>query len=229
MKLVNFAIKNAFRGKLRLFLVFLLILVIIGVSFTVIFLQLSGELFQSFSLDTGGGDFHISANNTSSHNTFSMSELNNIQAIPGVNEGLGVSIYLIRAQNPIKLKYAVLNGVNKKIVNDSRVPVVGHIRLIKGRLLTEGTHEILITKTFAKNMNLNVGDTIPITHMASKEVSLENFNKYPIKSKSPFTVVGIINDIPNEGIISLNVANELIYNSSDLKFDFINVKQILTN
>jgi ABC-type lipoprotein release transport system permease subunit len=153
-----------------------------------------------------------------------MAELNHIQTINGVNEGLGVSEYLISVQSPTILRYAVLNGVNKKLVNDSRVPVVGHIRLIKGRLITQGSHEILLTKTFAKNMNLDIGDTIPITHMASKEVKLENFDKYPIKSKSPFTVVGIINDIPNEGIISLDVANELIYNSSDLKFDFINVK-----
>lgn len=239
MGFILFAAKNIFRSKLRLiFTLILLTLGIMAVNFS------APSLLSLFPLNKetmGGADFSISNMNSNSNYTFSSEELNKIKSIPGVTEATGTLI--VGGDVCINLSDSVLtssvsligfNGVN--LVNNSLIPGVGNIELIKGRLINEKSYEIIITHSYSENQHLDVGDNVTIYCPTSLKQQHQNISPEDKSNHVTFTVVGITaNSLNNgnkfrekvpqlDGIISLDVANELIYNSSDLKFDFINVK-----
>lgn len=241
MGFLIFSIKNTFRGKLRFILT--LILLVIGISAlssSIGLFYLSEDLLQISSNDNGGADFNIYSNNTYSNNTFFLEELNKIQSIKGVKEAVGASIYKVNEYNSLSgtigtLYLAGFSG--KNLVNDSSVPGLGHIKVIKGRLPAAGTHEILISANYAKELNIQVGENLTVIKMQNlSDARQTNGNSMDLKTlQANFTVVGIINELYSgemaqefstpapDGIVSLNVANELVYNSSTPKFDFIYV------
>lgn len=248
MGFLIFSAKNAFRDKLRFMLTSaLLIIGISALGSSIGLFYLSEDLLHISSNDNGGADFNIYSNNTHSNNTFSLEELNKIQSIKGVKEAIGSSIYKVSEYNNTSNDNLYLAGLSSKsLVNDSRVPGLGHIKLIEGRLPADKSHEILISADYAKGMNIQVGENLTLTGIENlsglKQIreknqgyvsSDEDINFKTIQVN--FTVVGIINelysgekgqefDIPTpEGIISLDVANEIIYNSPTPKFDFIYV------
>ncbi len=244
MSFLIFSIKNAFRGKLRFILT--LALLVIGISAlgsSIGLFYLSEDLLQISGSDNGGADFNIYSNNT-----FSLEELNKIQSIKGVKEAIGVSMYEVSEYNNTPDDYIYLVGFSgKNLANDIPVPGLGHIKVIEGRLPAGGSHEILISADYAKGMNIKIGENLTLTGIENlsglKQIREKNqgyisSDRYmdfkPIQAN--FTVVGIINvlyegehtqefDTPTpKGIISLGVANELVYNSPTPKFDFIYVK-----
>lgn len=232
MGFLIFSVKNAFRGKLRFILT--LILLIIGItalSSSIGAFYFSEDLLQSSAGDNGGMNLAINSNSTKSNNTFSLGELDKIKSTNGVKAAVGASAFPIFTgdyKNYEKIGQFTWGNIyaftGESLSNNSDVPGIGHIKVIEGRLPTEGTQEVLLTKTFAENMGLKVGDNMNVT--AINFDYPENADKYlldPIKSKFP--VVGIINDLPSaEGIIDLNVANKLSYNSSTSKFNYIYIR-----
>lgn len=248
MSFLIFSVKNAFRGKLRFILT--LILLVIGISAlssSIGLFYLSEDLLQMPGNDNGGADFNIYSNNTYSNNTFSLEELNKIQSTKGVKEAIGASMYRVTEYNDTLSDAIYLVGFSgKSLVNDSRIPGLGHIKVIDGRLPVEGSHEILISADYAKGRDIQVGKNLTLTgiqNLSGVKQTLEK-NQGGVRSDDymdfktvqvNFTVVGIINPLYSgekaqkfltpspDGIVSLDVANELVYNSSTSKFDFIYV------
>ena len=193
----------------------------------------------------GGADFSISNMNDNSNYTFSIDELNNIKSTAGVTETTGTilllsMVYKNLSDQEVTSTTCFIGFKGSNIVNTSLVPGVGNIELIKGRLINEKSHEVVVTKSYSEMLNLEIGDNITIYHPRSrvqylKEDGSQGQDQYDKSRNVDFTVVGIVDSLDTgrefmrratrlDGIISLDVANELIYNSSDLKFDFINVK-----
>jgi len=247
MSFLIFSVKNAFRGKLRFILT--LILLVIGISAlssSIGLFYLSEDLLQIPGNDNGGADFNIYSNNT-----FSLEELNKIQSTKGVKEAVGASMYRVTEYNDTlsdAIYYAIyLVGFSgKSLVNDSRIPGLGRIKVIDGRLPVEGSHEILISADYAKGRDMQVGKNLTLTGIQNLSgvkqtreknqggVGSDDYMDFKTVQVN-FTVVGIINPLYSgekaqkfptpspDGIVSLDVANELVYNSSTSKFDFIYV------
>jgi len=227
MGFLMFSIKNAFRGKLRFILTLILLVIgIVALGSSIGAFYFSEDLLQSSAADEGGMNLFMDSNNTQSNNTFSLEELNKVKSTSGVKEAVGASDFSI-VIGDYEDRWAaggVLYAfIGKSLSNNSDVPGIGHIKIIKGRLPIEGTQEVLLTKSFAEIRGLKVGDNMNVTAMNFYSDNIAQHALNP--SKSNFPVVGIINDLPHaNGIIDLNVANELSYNSSTSKFKYIYIK-----
>ncbi|MDD3985079.1 MAG: FtsX-like permease family protein [Methanobacterium sp.] len=243
MGFILFAAKNIFRSKLRL--IFTLILLTIGIMAVAGGVQGLSIVFPSNTELIGSADFRISNMDNNSNYTFSLDELKNIQSTAGVTEAIGTlllpnTVYENHSGKETKLKKCFIGFKGSNFANNSTLPGLGHIELIKGRLINEKSYEVIITRSYSEDQNLDIGDNITIYHPRSFQQYLKenepyvgnisSDDKFPIVK---FTIVGIINPLNTEflrnaaqlnGIISLDVTNQLIYNSSNLKFDFINVK-----
>lgn len=227
MGFILFGIKNAFRGKIRFTLT--LIFLIVGIaclSFSIGSYYFAEDLLQTSAMDNGGTDFNIYFDDSKPdfyNNTFSIEELNRIRSIPGVEEAIGYSDFVFSQTNENRTYNLVLYGfTGTNLSNNCRVPGIGHIKLIKGKLPTPGTHEILISKSMSMATDLKLGDNFTPTSI-NKDLTTE-YTLDPNKSK--LQVVGIINDLQGPGgIINLNTGNELLYNSTAFNnFKFMAVK-----
>jgi len=255
MSFLVFSIKNIFRNKL-LFIV-AIILLIIGI-FVLIFSMGVGyfadDLLQTSNLnDNGGADFTIYSNNIFSNNTLSLGELNKIQSTKGVKEAVGMSFFhsLVHySDNNTDIVFHPnwIGFTGKDLSNDCRVPGIGHIKLIKGRLPTPGTHEILITNDIAKDMNIIVGKNLTLMNLENLGWIVENNNTKQLNFRNNkdrnskfvqlnFIVVGTTAGLYNgkisaekfyttnpDIIVDLGVFNQILYGSNTIKFDFIHVK-----
>ena len=164
-----------------------------------------------------------------------MEELTKIQSTKGVKEAIGTTICIVDVQDKVDVQNnatsfhsLIIAGLSgKSLVNNTRVPGVGQIQIIEGRLPTEGTHEIIITKDYADGYNVKVGSNITSHLPGGSDYS----QGAPTVN---FTVVGIVNGLysgnspygasSSNAIISLNVANEILYNSTTPKFNYVHVK-----
>lgn len=231
MGFIAFALKNPFRAKLRsFFVIFLLILGILSVVGIVTFSELSSQIMAS-SLDPGGLDFTITQNGY-----LNTTDLNKIKIINGVQNAVGISNYNVNFDNSMGL---CLVFTGKEFTNNTNIEGIGKIKLISGNLFTDNPKEIIFTKHFANQSDKKVGDTIIITRIApmggfdsstsgSHTSSHSSFELTPNVNpdKSEFKVVGIVNDLPNniEGILPIQTVNNMVYNTSALRFDTIAVK-----
>ena len=84
--------------------------------------------------------------------------------------------------------------------------------MINGNFLSDNSNEVLLTKESSYNTGKKVGDIFPVTAISIMKIT----NLTPVQIKKDFKVIGIIENLPNnqEGLISIQTANKLLYNSS---------------
>lgn len=222
MSFLTFAAKNPFRTKLRtIFIVILLVLGVLAVTASVGVSVYSTKIFGDM-FNSGGADITIMGNGY-----LSSGDLNNLTGIKDVQSAVGVSNYLVTDNTSGHFDFNGFYGSN--LVNNTDIPGVGHINLVSGGWDNSSTG-IILTEETANETNKKVGDTFYIANMTSNQISsmdgvdsnLETTNK---TINTSFKVVGIIKDTGNtDGILQIQEANNLLFNSTDLKFDSIGLK-----
>ncbi|ADZ09721.1 protein of unknown function DUF214 [Methanobacterium lacus] len=222
MSFLSFAAKNPFRTKLRtIFIVILLVLGVIAVTasvgVSVYSTKLFGEMFNS-----GGADLSVL-----SDGYLSTGDLNNLTGIKDVQSAVGVSGYVISDNQNNTYNLNGFYGSN--LLNNTDIPGIGHINLISGDWDNSSTGIILTEKT-ANRTNKKVGDTFYVSTLSSNQISNMNGTNPTVQVtnrtlNSDFKVVGIIKDTGNiDGIVQIQEANNLLFNSTDLKFNSIYLK-----
>ena len=222
---MNFAVKNAFRNKLRtFFIIILLVMGVLAIIASMALSQVSTEILGG-ALSSGGGNFEVK---DSKSNSLTINDLNNIKNIKGVQEAVGISSYMITIGAEDNYKFKGFYG--KNLADNIDIPGMGHIKLINGNLGNNSPNEIILTKESAEKMSKKMGDlltitkVIPIGIITAIELSeAENMGK---EINMTFKVVGIIDSLPNRsyGILSMKGMDNALYCSSELKFDSINFK-----
>lgn len=222
MSFLTFAAKNPFRTKLRtIFMVILLVLGVIAiatsVSVSVYSTKLFGEMFNS-----GGADLSVIGDGY-----LSMGDLNNLTGIKNVQSAVGVSGYVIFDNTNKPFNINGFYGAN--VINNTDIPGVGHINFVSGGWDNSSTGVILTEKT-ANETNKKVGDSFYVSSISSNQISNMDGTSPTVQStnrtvNTDFKVVGIIKDTGDlNGIVQIQEANNLLFNSTDLKFNSIYLK-----
>jgi putative ABC transport system permease protein len=222
MSFLTFAAKNPFRTKLRtIFIVILLVLGVIAiatsVSVSVYSTKFFGDMFNS-----GGADL-----NALGDGYLSTGDLNNLTGIKDVQSAVGVTNYEISDNTNKTLNFNGFYGAN--LVNNTDIPGVGHINFMSGGWDNSSTG-IILTEETAKETNKKVGDTFYVSTISSNQILNLNETNPTVQStnrtlNSDFKVVGIIKDTGSiNGIVQIQGANNLLFNSTDLKFNSIYLK-----
>ena len=136
---------------------------------------------------------------------------------------------------PLEIQEGDLYNFNgfygKNLTNNINIPGIGYIKLINGGLSNGSPNEIILTKEASEKSGKRVGDVftitkiIPIGTLGADEL-WDAENKGKEVDNIDFKVVGIIDNLPNMlcGLLSMESMDNILYNSSELKFDSISVK-----
>ena len=244
MSFLSFAFKNPFRSKLRvLFTVLLLMLGILAVMGSIGFAEVMGKFFQD-SVYKGGSDLNIG-----NEYYVNLTDLNVIKSIDSVQNAVAVSYYGMFF-NGDSLS-SMVGFMGKSLENNVDIEGIGKISVIDGTLFGDNSNEIVITEKMANSTNKKVGDTLLLTKIypnvlntdntpSSTDDSSNSVSNFVISSdsntsvddsnnlkavKKEFKVVGIINNLPElDGIVPVQTVNNILYNSSELKFNTIATK-----
>lgn len=223
MSFLSFGVKNPFRSKLRtFFLIGLLTIGILAVTVSTTSSCLATQLLGA-TYTSGGADIILQGDDY-----LSMNNLNKVRSINGIREAVGVSSYYVNFTNQT---YTFKGFVNDKINDDIDIAGIGHIKLVDGEFYTDSRYEILITKQIANETSKKVGDIFSTSEICSVLMPLSKagggMRINQTHSSTDFKIVGIIDNIQGiDGIMPVQTVNNLLYSSSDLKFNSISIKTI---
>ena len=224
MSFLSFAAKNPFRNKLRIFFILVLLTSgILAITTSITISKVSTQLLGG-ALNSGGGNLEISGNSSLTKN-----DLKCIKNVTGIQEAIGTAAFTVKIQEGDLYNFNGFYG--KNLTNNINIPGIGYIKLINGRLINDSPNEIVITQEASEKSGKKVGDIftmtkiIPIGTLGADEL-WDAENKGKEVDNLDLKVVGIIDNLPNMlcGILSMGSIDNILYGSSELKFDSINVK-----
>jgi len=175
LRYFNLILKNPFRNRTRAALS--IVGIAIGIATIVALGLITGGMQESVqnTLNNGGAEITVMQSNSggglSSSGRLSQSYIDKLANISGVSSVAGVlsveDTNLSQSQSSGGSRFGPMGGFTINGINRDELSLVG-ISNINGSLFKEGTNEVILGKSAAKNQNKTIGDTITISGTSFK-------------------------------------------------------------